>query len=234
MSKRTCPKCSKDYLSTNLARHLRTCKGPVINGKRQCQICLKWYVRCNLSRHIRTQHADVDNSEDEDDEDDEDELTQLRTENRRLLESENRRLRELISKKNKQLDKNNRTVNSSIELPHYECSYSRPLFTAEHRARILDSQGNVCVVCKFKPTPIQLFTTMAVDHIKEKQELGYYDNSRDNLQVLCHSCNTSKARDVSWALKQEALRQQKKFKRQLEQMIIESSSDGSSSGSDLD
>ena len=248
--KRTCPICTNDVSSKNFARHVRTCRGPKINGRRECKICKKWILTKSMARHIARNHKNEDQDElrkrwmsnlkrhvaNQPPNEDHDELTKLRTDNRRLLEKlsekngNKKRRNQLRVSGNK-----NRTVKSSLELPHSECSYVRPIFTPEHRARILDSQGNVCAMCKFKPTHIQIFTTMAVDHIKEKQELGYFDNSRDNLQVLCHGCNNSKARDLSWALKQKAtkLRKDKKFKRQLEHRRLESiiSSDSSSSSS---
>ena len=78
--KRTCPKCSKDFLSNNFARHVRTCKGPkgpIIDGKRQCRHCKIWVLSSNIARHIARNHAKKDNEDDE--------LTQLRTENIQLL-----------------------------------------------------------------------------------------------------------------------------------------------------
>ena len=316
VKKRTCPTCNKEFLTNHFNRHVRTCKGLIINGQRQCRICLKWMRGNNIPRHFASKHKGEDptlpnvyeisqlreenmklqyekrklllhkknknyvNRPMARNHPDADttlsnvyEISQLRDENRNLIlqsagtiaekDDNKKRSKGTVTTKQQRIankkkynsearsrklqyrtkqlrvsNKNNLTVKSLIELPHSECSYLRPTFTPEHRARILDSQGNVCAMCKFKPTHIQIFTTMAVDHIKEKQELGYFDNSRDNLQVLCYSCNNSKARDLSWELKQKAtkLRKDKKFKRQLEYRRLESisisSTDGSSSESD--
>ena len=79
MGKRTCPTCNNDFLY-NFARHVRTCKGPIIDGKRQCPQCKKWVLSKNMARHrARKDHQDHEDNEDHD------ELTQLRDENTQLL-----------------------------------------------------------------------------------------------------------------------------------------------------
>ena len=103
--RRTCPKCHKDFLSNHFARHVRTCKGPVIDGKRECLICKEWILTTNMARHISRKHPNGE----------EDELTQLRTENLQLLKQLSDKDAKLADKDAKLAEKDDRLIATILE-----------------------------------------------------------------------------------------------------------------------
>ncbi len=86
-TKKQCPKCNKGVTSNNFARHVRCCKGIIVNGKRKCPYCDVWMRANNLKRHITSKHSDQSNQ-----------LTLLRKENKDLLENIIQKNTELVRK----------------------------------------------------------------------------------------------------------------------------------------
>ncbi len=86
MTKKPCPKCNKEFTSKNFARHVRTCKGPIIDGKRKCPHCNEWVSR--LKRHISRKHPTLESDS-------------LREENKALLEELVKHKEELAEKTKK-------------------------------------------------------------------------------------------------------------------------------------
>ena len=153
VKKRTCPTCKKEYTSKHFARHVRTCKGPIIDGKRECLICKTWILSKNMARHHARKHPNGDP----------DELTQLRTENRKLLQKLSDKDAKLADKDAKLAEKDDRLISTMAQNTAKLAEKDATIIKKTERIHQLEMQ---MVTAKAKTTINNTYNTILINRLE--------------------------------------------------------------------